>query len=132
MKGGMSYQPTSGSKPLNTYAYAVNNPSFYTDPLGLDAEATIATGLAVWGGTSLSDGPLPIGEVVGGIAFVGFAAYAGYQYCTSDDNEEEKRKKNCQALKDSILNTCYGLTGRKRMACFEAANTAYRQCMGYE
>jgi len=62
---------------------------------------------------------------------VAAAGAAIYDMC-SDDYEEEKRKKNCQALKDSILNTCYGLTGRKRMACFEAANTSYRQCMGYE
>jgi hypothetical protein len=41
-------------------------------------------------------------------------------------------KKHCEALRQSILNTCYGLAGRKRMACFEAANTSYRQCMGYE
>ncbi|WP_249255885.1 RHS repeat-associated core domain-containing protein, partial [Xanthomonas graminis] len=46
--------------------------------------------------------------------------------------EDDELRKNCQALKDSILNTCYGLSPRKRMACYEAANTSYRQCMGYE
>lgn len=56
--------------------------------------------------------------------------------CPTDEPKEDDSpppdKKNCDALKQSILNTCYGLTGRKRMACFEAANTAWRQCMGYE
>ncbi|WP_369977410.1 DUF6531 domain-containing protein [Xanthomonas bundabergensis] len=47
-------------------------------------------------------------------------------------SEDDELRKNCQALKDSILNTCYGLSPRKRMACYEAANTSYRQCMGYE
>jgi RHS repeat-associated protein len=47
-------------------------------------------------------------------------------------NEEETRQKQCQDLKDSILKTCAGLSGRKKFRCFEAANTSYRQCMGYE
>lgn len=48
--------------------------------------------------------------------------------CENSDDQE----KNCQALKDSILSTCASLTGRKKFKCFEAANTSYRQCMGYE
>lgn len=50
----------------------------------------------------------------------------------SENGCASPEKKNCEALRQSILKTCFGLTGRKRMACFEAANTAYRQCMGYE
>lgn len=80
------------------------------------------------GGFAAADGPLPFGDVVAGLIVTGAVIY---DMC-SDDEEEDKRKKNCQALKDSILNTCFGLTDTKRMACFEAANTAYRQCMGYE
>ena len=49
-----------------------------------------------------------------------------------EETEEEKLRRRCQALKDSILNTCAGLTGRAKFRCFEAANTAFRQCMGYE
>jgi RHS repeat-associated protein len=42
------------------------------------------------------------------------------------------REENCMALKRSILNTCEGLAGRKRMACYAAANATYRQCMESE
>ena len=42
------------------------------------------------------------------------------------------KEKDCRALKDSILNTCARLTGRKKFKCFEAANKSYRQCMGYD
>ena len=39
------------------------------------------------------------------------------------------KEKNCQALKDSILKTCVSLTGRKKFACFAAAQISYEQCM---
>ena len=110
---------------LNTYLYAEANPLRYTDPTG---ESAVGGALPIAGGFAAADGPFPFGDVVAGLIITGAVIY---DMC-SDDDEEEKRKKNCQALKDSILNTCYGLTGRKRIACFEAANTAYRQCMGYE
>ena len=51
---------------------------------------------------------------------------------TDEESEEEKRRRYCQTLKDSILNTCAGLTGRKQFDCWQAANKAFRQCMGYE
>jgi len=44
------------------------------------------------------------------------------------ENEEGKRK-NCQALKDSILATCASLSGVKRARCVFAAEDAYDQCM---
>ena len=46
--------------------------------------------------------------------------------------EEEKQRRHCQALKDSILSTCARLGGKKRFQCFAAADRSYRQCMGYE
>ncbi len=41
-------------------------------------------------------------------------------------------KKNCQAVKDSMLNTCASLTGMTQFRCWAAANKTYRKCMGYE
>jgi len=49
--------------------------------------------------------------------------------CPSEGSPEED---HCAALKQSILNTCAGLKGKAQMRCFAAANTAYRQCMGFE
>jgi RHS repeat-associated protein len=46
-----------------------------------------------------------------------------------DDDEDDRKKKNCQALKQSILNTCSGLSGIKQMKCFQAADESYQQCM---
>ena len=113
---------------LNTYLYANANPIRYVDPTGESALGGVLTGL---GADLVTLEPTDVAWP----KWVGWGVVAAgaviYDMCSNDD-EEEKRKKNCQALKDSILNTCYGLTGRKRMACFEAANTSYRQCMGYE
>ena len=38
-------------------------------------------------------------------------------------------EKNCEALRQSILNTCASLSGAKRARCVAAANESYRQCM---
>jgi hypothetical protein len=75
----------------------------------------------------------PAGAAAGRVIGAGVGAGIGFgigKFCSL--SEEEKKRKNCQALKDSILNTCAGLTGRAQFKCFEAANTAFRQCMGFE
>ncbi len=125
LQGGLPYQTISRSKPLNTYTYAANSPLLNSDPLGLDAAATLGRGLAIWGGASVSDGPFPAGEIVGGVIFIGFAGVALYEYCTDDEEAEDK---NCEALYQSILATCAGLTGKKKFRCFEAARIARDQC----
>ncbi|KAB2903109.1 MAG: RHS repeat-associated core domain-containing protein [Burkholderiaceae bacterium] len=38
-------------------------------------------------------------------------------------------EKNCEALRQSILNTCEGLSGSSKRRCFAAADESYRQCM---
>jgi hypothetical protein len=57
----------------------------------------------------------------------------------ADDNSQqqcpgdaEKKRKGCQAVKDSILETCASLTGRKKFDCFQAAHDTYEQCMGQD
>jgi hypothetical protein len=64
------------------------------------------------------------GAFLGGIV----GHFAGEAMCPNDDAEEKKRR-GCEALRQSILNTCAGLTGRKQLACFAAAEESYRQCM---
>jgi len=55
-----------------------------------------------------------------------------YGNCAGGGEPDDNQRKRCQALKDSILNTCRGLKGAKMFRCFKAADTAYRQCMGFE
>ena len=121
------WQWTSGSSQqvpleLNSYLYANANPLRYTDPTG---EA-----IAIEGGV-----------IIGGIVIAG-ACYASpgcrqamqeiaqqianaiQKMCEDDEDEDE----NCEALYQSILQTCAGLTGRKKFRCFEAARIARDQC----
>ncbi|GAA6154139.1 hypothetical protein NBRC116587_35610 [Pseudoteredinibacter isoporae] len=53
-------------------------------------------------------------------------------YPGESDADRDPNKKDCQALKNSILKTCSGLKGRKKFSCWAAASKAYRQCMGLE
>lgn len=101
--------------------YTDANPIMGTDATGENTMVGTGLGFAVAG---------PPGCLVGGIIGIGIVVGA-YLTCISVD-ELEHEKKRCGALRQSILNTCYGLKGRKRMACFEAENTSYTQCMGYE
>jgi hypothetical protein len=77
--------------------------------------------------------PWVVPPIVEGLIWAGSAIGTAWGIANMcEDSEEEKLKKRCLELKESVLKTCYGLTGRKRMRCYEAANTTFRQCMGYE
>ena len=131
---------------ISTYAYVGSAPNRYSDPLGLQIIIPVpgpgrvpppaAPGL--WQppnyGQPADTAPYPgwpgwnefFGPMGGAMAF----GTVIWDMCT--DDPEEAKEKRCRALKESILNTCAGLSGRKKFRCFEAANTSYRQCMGYE
>ena len=109
---------------LNTYLYADADPISKMDPTGENPAAAVRG--AWWVGTRIGGG------INYGIQAATGASLGSLIYDMCNESEEEKLRKRCQALKDSILNTCYGRKGRKRMACFEAANTSFRQCMGWE
>lgn len=110
---------------VNTFSYALGNPLSHSDPTG-ELVGTLAN-------------PVGLGAAAGlGICILIPSCRRGLedaadtirQMCS--ENEQDQLRKRCQALKDSILKTCYGLPPRKRMKCYEAANTTYRQCMGWE
>jgi hypothetical protein len=135
------------------YAYALSSPISVFDSDGLE----VGVGAIPWPGISTATrsgaGPqnsmktlcrlFPEGCAVGAAGVGGYIVGSLiYPYIESPlaklidsvcmNNDTDKLRKHCQALKDSILNTCYALPPRKRMKCFEAANTAFRQCMGWE
>ena len=64
---------------LNLYGYANNDPLNYIDYYGLNAADTLRWGATFAASASLADGPLPVGEVVGGAVFIGSVVYAGWQ-----------------------------------------------------
>jgi RHS repeat-associated protein len=109
---------------INTYLYASANPVGLIDVDGTNPATAARVGYAIGGATNaVLDAWL--------IRITG-TSLGGLIYNACHDSERDKRRKNCQALKDSILNTCYGLTGRKRFACFQAAEDSFQQCMGNE
>ena len=130
---------------LNTYAYVNGNPVIYFDSKGLATETLM--GVCAFGGplNPACDAAVAINAVKWAGIGLAAAGTAIYLWCSDDDDvdddtdkddepveDEKEKEKNCQALKDSILETCYGLSPRKRMSCYEAANTTFRQCMGWE
>ena len=57
---------------LNTYLYAEANPLRYTDPTGENAVAGV---LPIAGGLAVGDGPLPVGDIIGGVIIAGAVIY---------------------------------------------------------
>jgi RHS repeat-associated protein len=115
---------------INVFGYVGGGPLYWADPEGLVGQICV---LNPAGCAQAADKVIRL--CVTAIKAIAAALTAGKaveiidcEDCSSDEDKE----KGCRSLKDSIMNTCYGLTGRKRIACFEAANIAYRQCMGYE
>lgn len=50
----------------------------------------------------------------------------------SDNCGQDDKRKNCEALRRSILATCDSLTGRARDRCLYAAQDAYELCMSQD
>jgi hypothetical protein len=86
--------------------------------------------LTVWGGASLADGPFPVGDIVGGIVFLGYPGYAIYEACTENDEEREKR---CEDNLERDLETCNALGKRGGKAtyrvCEQQAYLRYGNCL---
>jgi len=132
---------------LNTYGYAYQNPLTYTDPMGLDPATATATAQAALYCTGPQAAACAGGAAVAAVGLT--SAYAGTKFydafapqildgidavvqaCTTDE-AEAKKKKGCEALRQSVLKTCAGLKGRKMFDCFQAAQDTYDACMSQD
>jgi hypothetical protein len=98
---------------MNAYVYPTN-PVEGVDPLGLSEEA-VAAAIPIALTAAAADGPLPIGDIVGGVILAGAAIYS--LTCSGNKTkttEEERTKTKCkdatpqniiESVKDSTLLT---------------------------
>lgn len=88
-------------------------------PLELNPYAYVANNPLLWTDST--------GESIGGFGGFGGSSTSGGLQCGDDD----KKKKNCAALRDNIINqTCKSIrNGKARMACFAAAWATYLACL---
>lgn len=109
---------------ISIYSYVSSQPLVEIDPTGESAAAAVGGFIA--GDVAI---PEPTDAAWPKWAAYGLALGGALLYDACTESDDEKKRRNCQALKDSILKTCYGLSGRKMFRCFEAANTSFQQCM---
>ena len=127
IRAGMPLRSSSTGMDLNhSYNYVNNNPVGSVDPFGLEsdipnpADAIIGLGMLA-GMAASSDAASAFGEALGNAA----------QACmdTIDEMLEDEDDRGCEAVKQSVLNTCASLQGAARRRCLYAAEDAYQQCM---
>ncbi len=113
----------TGQSPLelNPYAYTADNPLRWTDPTGQGVANAIE-----W---CASNPEACAGAGTGSLGAALGAGIGAMLYSPTLCEGEDEHIRHCQALKDSVLATCASLTGRKKFACFAAAQASYDQCM---
>jgi len=108
---------------LNTYAYVDSNPLRHIDPTGQSALSNV---LPWAGGAAVADGPLPIGDIIGGLLLGGALIY---------DLCEESVTEKCQKQLDEELERCdhdFGMWGRANhvyQGCRQRAWERFRLCV---
>ena len=70
---------------LHRFGYVLNNPLNYYDYYGYSDVMTYKEAFALSATMSLSDGPIPVGEIASGILIGGLLIIDAYLYFTSDD-----------------------------------------------
>ncbi len=134
-----------GQPPLeiNPYAHVLNNPLRWIDSTGF--EATVPSPSLPAPGTGVGSG---IGSAIGrGIRMCWNPIVAGVVAITfstptggcddggkcSDTRDDKDKEKNCRALYDTIVRSCWSISDpRRRQRCFEAAKSTYEACMAQD
>jgi RHS repeat-associated protein len=126
--------PAPSTGPVPDYGPPVNDPVVepeFPNPLSGPIEACLAN-VYVCGAAMLifpTDAGGPQDEVHPNVMPFPKTARPIPNTCPGNDNGKEDR---CTALYKSTLNTCAGLTGKKRFMCAAAALENYKQCMEEE
>ena len=126
---------------LSTFGYANANALQYIDDLGLDATATLVfprpMPLPSLAAVCLSNPVSAVGCGAGFGTAIGTVAYPIIEpylirpvvdLCFREEADAEDDDDQCEALYQSILQTCAALKGRKKFNCFEAARYSRDQC----
>ncbi|MEJ0062661.1 MAG: RHS repeat-associated core domain-containing protein [Alphaproteobacteria bacterium] len=118
-----SRDPIGENGGTNLYAYVGGKPTMNVDPLGLSRTPP----QAIW--VPVLTPPMLVPGTGDFNAFHKW--FNGICHSDSEDtkNPDKAKHEHCEALRQSILNTCVPLSGAKKAACLWVANTTYNQCM---
>jgi RHS repeat-associated protein len=124
----------------NQFGYVDGSPLMFADPMGLQPMSSAgAVGAAArmtipsFTNACLANPAVcAVGLAGAGGVAAGTLLYPHIEPVLSpvvDACFANSHEKNCEALRKSILDTCAGLSGRKKFDCFAAAETSYQQCL---
>ncbi len=127
---------------INPYAHVLNNPLRWIDATGFEATVPApslpvpGTGTGSGIGSAIGRGiRMCWNPIVAGVVAITFSTPTGG--CDDrgkcSDTRDDDKEKNCRALYDTIVRSCWSISDpRRRQRCFEAAKSTYEACMAQD